>query len=44
MKTKKITLPKNLTSNFYGEEESLFEPMAARCTCTTIISSSSIIK
>ncbi|MGX0484022.1 plantazolicin family TOMM peptide [Staphylococcus hominis] len=41
MKNSKVILPKDLTSNFYGDAENLFEPMAARCTCTTVISSSS---
>ncbi|AYJ90150.1 plantazolicin family TOMM peptide [Bacillus safensis] len=37
----KITIPTALAAKVHGEGQHLFEPMAARCTCTTIISSSS---
>ncbi|PEW76334.1 plantazolicin family RiPP [Bacillus cereus] len=37
----KIKVPTALTVSVHGEGQHLFEPMAARCTCTTIISSSS---
>lgn len=34
-----ITMPKKLVASVHGEGQHLFEPMAARCTTTTIISS-----
>ncbi|AUS18625.1 plantazolicin family RiPP [Bacillus velezensis] len=36
-----IKVPTALIASVHGEGQHLFEPMAARCTCTTIISSSS---
>ncbi|KAA6453371.1 plantazolicin family TOMM peptide [Bacillus swezeyi] len=40
---KKITVPTALAVSVHGEGQHLFEPMAARCTTTTIISSSSTL-
>lgn len=34
-----MTLPKDMTVNVYGEGVHIFEPMAARCTTTTVVCS-----
>ncbi|MBF9336001.1 plantazolicin family RiPP [Microbacterium lacticum] len=41
MEIEKVPAAASMTVTFFGEGQHLFEPMAARCTTTTIISSSS---
>lgn len=41
MSTTLLPLAAQMTVTTFGEGQHLFEPMAARCTTTTIISSSS---
>lgn len=34
-----MSVPKSLTVSVHGESQSIFEPMAARCTTTTVVCS-----